>query len=62
LRQALDQSQQCLNQVGTRGLAKKYAKPAMKGAAALGVARAVMGSRKSGLDKTVGRPTGMYNH
>jgi hypothetical protein len=41
---------------------KKGAKPAMKGFAALGVARGVIGSRRSGLDKTMGRPTGMYNH
>jgi hypothetical protein len=57
-----DQPQLCTNQVGARGLMKRSAKPAMKGFAALGVARGVVGSRRSGLDKTIGRPTGMYNH
>ena len=52
----------CISQVGARGLIRKGAPKAMKGLAALGVARGVIGSRRSGLDKTVGRPTGMYNH
>jgi len=37
-------------------------KPAMIGAGLFSGAGMVANRRRSGLDKTVGRPTGMYNH
>jgi hypothetical protein len=42
--------------------AKKHKKKMMMGAGAIGVGRATIGGRRSGLDKTPGRPTGMYNY
>lgn len=37
-------------------------KPAMIGGSLFAGAGVVANRRRSGLDKTVGRPTGMYNH
>lgn len=62
LPQVLDRLQAYIDQAGARGLIKKGAKPAMMGYAGIGAARGVLGRRRSGLDKTVGRPTGMYNY
>ncbi len=47
---------------GAMAFAKRHKKPIMMGAGAIGVGRASIGGRRSGLDKTSGRPTGMYNH
>jgi hypothetical protein len=47
---------------GAMAFAKKHKKPMMMGAGAIGVGRATIGGRRSGLDKTPGRPTGMYNY
>ena len=47
---------------GATAFAKRHKKPMMMGAGAIGVGRATIGGRRSGLDKTPGRPTGMYNY
>jgi hypothetical protein len=47
---------------GAMAFAKRHKKPIMMGAGAIGVGRATIGGRRSGLDKTPGRPTGMYNY
>lgn len=47
---------------GMMGLAKSAKKPAMVGTGLFAGAGVVSNRRRSGLDKTVGRPTGMYNY
>ena len=47
---------------GAKAFAKTHRKKMMMGAGAVAMGRATIGGRRSGLDKTVGRPTGMYNH
>jgi hypothetical protein len=47
---------------GARAFVKTHRKKMMMGAGAVAMGRATIGGRRSGLDKTVGRPTGMYNH
>jgi hypothetical protein len=47
---------------GAMAFTKKHKKKMMMGAGAIGVGRATIGGRRSGLDKTPGRPTGMYNY
>ena len=47
---------------GARDAAKMAKKPAMVGGAAFLGGSMLMRRRRSGLDKTPGRPTGMYNY
>ena len=48
--------------LGARGFAKAHSKKIGMGAGAVAMGRATIGGRRSGLDKTPGRPTGMYNY
>ncbi len=48
--------------LGARGFAKAHSKKIGMGAAGIAAGRSVIGGRRSGLDKTNGRPTGMYNY
>jgi len=48
--------------LGARGLTKAHSKKIGMGAAGIAAGRSVIGGRRSGLDKTRGRPTGMYNY
>jgi hypothetical protein len=48
--------------LGARGFAKAHSKKIGMGAAGIAAGRSVIGGRRSGLDKTRGRPTGMYNY
>ncbi len=47
---------------GMKGAASIGKKPAMMGGAAFLGGSALLKRRRSGLDKTTGRPTGMYNY
>jgi hypothetical protein len=47
---------------GAMAFAKTHKKKMMMGAGAVAMGRATIGGRRSGLDKTPGRPTGMYNY
>lgn len=48
--------------LGARGFAKAHSKKIGMGAGAVAIGRSTIGGRRSGLDKTPGRPTGMYNY
>jgi len=47
---------------GVRGAIGGAKKPLMFGGGILGAGNIIGSRRQSGVDRTVGRPTGMYNH